>query len=92
MFVIYLLAFALFFVAIERIVHGVGNKEKRGWARAFSIGVGVIALAVSIAIMVSPVFGAKLVGVIVGIALLIIGIERIIAGFTGKRQTILPSR
>jgi uncharacterized membrane protein HdeD (DUF308 family) len=91
-FVIYLLAFALFFVAIERIVHGVGNKEKRGWARAFSIGVGIIALAVSITIMVSPVFGAKLIGVIVGIALLIIGIEMIIAGFTGKRQSILPTR
>jgi uncharacterized membrane protein HdeD (DUF308 family) len=91
-FVIYLLAIALFFVGIERIVHGVGNKERRGWARAFSIGVGVIALAVSIAIMASPVFGAKLLGVIVGIALLIIGIEMMIAGITGKRQSILPTR
>jgi uncharacterized membrane protein HdeD (DUF308 family) len=86
-----LLAIALLFVGIERIVHGVGNKERRRWARAFSIGVGVIAIAVSIAIMVSPVFGARLVGVIVGIALLIIGIEMIIAGITGKRQQLLPT-
>jgi uncharacterized membrane protein HdeD (DUF308 family) len=86
-----LLAIALLFVGIERIVHGVGNKERRGWARAFSIGVGVIAIAVSIAIMVSPVFGARLVGVIVGVALLIIGIEMIIAGITGKRQQLLPT-
>jgi uncharacterized membrane protein HdeD (DUF308 family) len=86
-----LVAIALLFVGIEKIVSGIINKESREWSRAFSIGVGVIAHTISISIMVSPLFGVRLAGLIIGIALLIIGIEMIIAGISGRRQQLVPT-
>jgi uncharacterized membrane protein HdeD (DUF308 family) len=39
-------------------------------------------------IMVSPVLGAALVGILLGIALLIVGIQIIAAGVTGRQPRI----
>jgi uncharacterized membrane protein HdeD (DUF308 family) len=88
-FLIYLIAFALLFDGISRIAHGVGDKESRGWARGFSIGVGILEIILSIMILVSPVIGAALVGILIGIALLIVGIQVVVAGVSGRRTTIL---
>lgn len=91
-FVIILLAIALLFVGIARIVRGVVDKKSRGWARGFSIGAGVIAIALSGLIMTSPFFGTILVSILVslilGIALLILGIEIIASGISGRKMQI----
>jgi uncharacterized membrane protein HdeD (DUF308 family) len=91
-FVIILLAIALLFVGIARIVRGVVDKKSRGWARGFSIGAGVIAIALSGLIMASPFFGTILVSILVslilGIALLILGIEIIASGISGRKMQI----
>jgi uncharacterized membrane protein HdeD (DUF308 family) len=91
-FVITLLAIALLFNGIAHVVHGVGNKESPGWARGFGIGAGVIAIALSILIMASPLYGAVLVSLILGIALLIIGIEIIVLAISGRRMQMMSSR
>jgi uncharacterized membrane protein HdeD (DUF308 family) len=88
-FWVFLIAFALLFDGISRIVHGVGDKESRGWASGFSIGVGILEIILSIMILVSPVIGAALVGVLIGIALLIVGIQVVVAGVSGRRTAIL---
>jgi uncharacterized membrane protein HdeD (DUF308 family) len=90
-FLIYLIAFALLFDGISRVAHGVGDKESQGWARGFSIGVGILEIILSIMILVSPAIGAALVGVLIGIALLIVGIQVVVAGFTGRRPNIIGS-
>ena len=87
-FLIYLIAFALLFDGISRIAHGVGDKESHGWARGFSIGVGILEVILSIMILVSPVIGAPLVGILIGIALLIVGIQVVVAGVP-ERTTII---
>lgn len=91
-FVIILLAIALLFVGIARIVRVVVDKKSRGWARGFSIGAGVIAIALSGLIMTSPFFGTILVSILVslilGIALLILGIEIIASGISGRKMQI----
>jgi uncharacterized membrane protein HdeD (DUF308 family) len=91
-FVIILLAIALLFVGIARIVRGVVDKKSRGWARGFSIGAGVIAIALSGLIMASPFYGTILVSILVslilGIALLILGIEIIASGISGRKMQI----
>ncbi len=88
-FVIILLAIALLFVGIARIIRGVGDKQSRGWARGFSVGAGVIAIALSGLILASPLYGAIfvsiLVSLILGIALLILGIEIIASGISGRK-------
>jgi uncharacterized membrane protein HdeD (DUF308 family) len=90
-FVLVLLAVALLFIGIARIIRGVGDKQSRGWARGFSIGAGVIAIALSVLIMFSPVYGAVLVSFLLGIALLIIGIEIIASGISGRKMH-MPGR
>ncbi|MDQ5870235.1 MAG: DUF308 domain-containing protein [Thermoproteota archaeon] len=88
-FLIYLIAFALLFDGISRIAHGVGDKESRGWSRGFSIGTGIVELVLSIMILVSPAIGAALVGIIIGIALLIVGIQIVVAGISGRRPNLI---
>lgn len=91
-FVIILLAIALLFIGISHVIRGVGDKRSHGWARAFSIGAGALAIVLSVLIMVAPHFGAALVGLILGIALLIIGIEIIVSGISGRKMSMMPSR
>jgi uncharacterized membrane protein HdeD (DUF308 family) len=72
------------------VIQGFGNKEAPGWARGFSIGAGALAIGISFLVMASPLAGAVFVSLFLGIALLIIGIEIIAVGFTGRRMAKMP--
>jgi uncharacterized membrane protein HdeD (DUF308 family) len=85
-FVIFMLGFGLLFIGISHVVYGIGNSQGPGWARGFSIGAGALAIAISFLVMASPFAGAVFVSVFLGIALLIIGIEIIAVGWTGRRM------
>jgi uncharacterized membrane protein HdeD (DUF308 family) len=87
-FLLILLALALLFDGIARVIHGIGNKTRGKATRIFSVVAGVIAIGLSIAIMASPVFGAELIGILLAIALIIIGVQIIVAGITGSRFAI----
>ena len=87
-FIIYLLGFALLFSGIARIIDGFSSKHS-GSKKAFIIGVGILAVILSIAVLVSPVFGAQLAGFIIAIGLLITGIQMVIAGVQGKQFNIM---
>jgi uncharacterized membrane protein HdeD (DUF308 family) len=90
-FVIFLLAIALLFIGIGHVLRGVGDKQRHGWARGFSIGVGVLAIVFAGFVMASPILGAALLSLILGIALLIIGIEIIASGVSGRKMQ-MPGR
>src|ERR671927_770531 len=68
---------------IARIVEGFLGKHS-GISRAFLIGVGIMAVALSVAVIASPFFGAILAGTIIGICLLITGIQMIHTGIQGR--------
>jgi uncharacterized membrane protein HdeD (DUF308 family) len=85
-FVIIMLGIGLLFAGISHVVYGIGSSESPGWARGFSIGAGALAIAISFLVMASPFAGAVFVSVFLGIALLIIGIEIIVVGVTGRRM------
>ena len=87
-FVIIMLGIGLLFAGISHVVNGLGNKQSPGWARGFSIGAGALAIAISFLVMASPYAGAVFVSIFLGIALLIIGIEIIAVGWTGRRMQI----
>ncbi|MFY9794446.1 MAG: DUF308 domain-containing protein [Candidatus Nitrosopolaris sp.] len=91
-FVIIMLGIGLLFAGISHVVNGLGNKEGPVWARGFSIGAGALAIALSFLVMTSPFAGAVFVSVFLGIALLIIGIEIIVVGSTGRRMSMVASR
>jgi uncharacterized membrane protein HdeD (DUF308 family) len=90
-FLLILLGIVLLIDGISRLVHGFGDKEHRGWSRGFRIGVGALEIALGILIMVSPGFGAAFVGIIIAIAVLIVGIQMIVAGISGRRMRMLPT-
>ena len=75
---------------IARIIEGFSGKHS-GISRAFIIGVGILAIALSAAVLTSPFFGTRLAGIIIGIGLLITGIQMIFIGIQGRRMQT-PSR
>jgi uncharacterized membrane protein HdeD (DUF308 family) len=86
-----MLGIGLLFAGISHVVNGIGNKESPGWARGFSIGAGALAIALSFLVLASPHAGAVFVSLFLGIALLIIGIEVIAVGWTGRRMHLTPT-
>ena len=82
--VIIFIGIALLFSGIARVVEGMSGHHS-GWSRAFLIGVGILAIIISIAVLVSPMFGAALAGVIIAIGLLITGIQMVASGVAGQR-------
>ena len=90
-FLLILIGIVLLIDGISRLVHGFGDKERRGWSRGFRIGAGALEIVLGILIMVSPKFGATFLGIIIGIAVLIVGIEMVIAGIKGRRMRLPTS-
>ena len=88
LFLVILVAVALLFDGISRVVHGLRHKEQSKLDRAFTIGVGAIEIALAIFILVSPAIGFEFVAFVIAIALLITGIQIIVAGLTGRRMFI----
>ena len=91
-FLVVMLGVALLVYGIARIIHGIGDRETSGWVRWANIGVGVLMLIISGVILVSPGFGIAFTAFLIGIALLIAGIEIIAAGFAGRKMRLLPGR
>lgn len=87
---ILVVAFALLFDGISRITHGAGEKSESKVDRFFSIGVGILSIAIAIFIMVSPAFGFAFVGFLIGIAILITGIQILVAGIRGRKMGFIP--
>ena len=90
-FLIILMGVALLIDGIARLIHGFGDKESRGWSRGFRIGVGALEIIFGILIMISPAVGVAFVAFIIAIALLIVGIQMIAGGVSGKRMRMLPT-
>ncbi len=98
-FVVLLVAFDLLLSGIASIIAGLSgeknSKEKNGrnntpsrGSRALSVAAGALAVALSIMILVSPLFGIALAALIIGIALLVYGIRLVVAGISGRKETV----
>ena len=87
-FLLILLAIALLFDGIARVWHGFSHRGAGKGSRIFLIIAGVIEIGLSIAIFASPVVGAVFIGILLAIALIIVGIQIIFAGITGSRFSI----
>jgi uncharacterized membrane protein HdeD (DUF308 family) len=90
-FLVTLLAVGLLFLGIARIIQGIANKDVSKWSRAALIGVGILSLAISFLVFAHPVSGVILLTVILAFNLLIIGIESVVHGASGKRNVVKSS-
>ena len=85
---LFVLAIALFCDGIARIVHSLADRSMHEGSRAFGIIAGIFSIIIAILIMVSPLWGAVIAGILVSIALLVVGIQIIVAGVTGMRMSL----
>ncbi|HEX9319944.1 MAG TPA: DUF308 domain-containing protein [Nitrososphaeraceae archaeon] len=85
--IIIFIAVAFLINGIARIIEGFSGKHS-GASRAFLVGVGALAIALSIAVLVSPFFGAALAGIVIAVGLLITGIQMVVAGFRGRKVSV----
>jgi uncharacterized membrane protein HdeD (DUF308 family) len=90
-FLVTLLALGLLFIGIARIVHGVFDKQTSKWSRIFLVGVGILSIAISFIVFANPLLGLFILTFILAVNLLIIGIESIVHGVTGKRNIAATS-
>jgi uncharacterized membrane protein HdeD (DUF308 family) len=75
---------SLLFNGIARIVEGMTGKHS-GESRVFLVGVGILALVISLLVLSFPLFGIVLAGTIIAIGLLITGIQMVFAGLSGTK-------
>jgi uncharacterized membrane protein HdeD (DUF308 family) len=87
-----LLALGLLFIGIARIIHGISDKNISKWSKGFLVGVGILSLAVSFTVIAYPAFGVSLLTLVLGINLLIIGIQSVAYAISGhQRRTYNPT-
>ena len=90
-FLVTLLALGLLFIGAARIVHGVLDKQTSKWSRVFLVAVGILSIGISFMVFANPLFGIILVTFLLAVNLLIIGIESIVHGASGKRNLAASS-
>jgi uncharacterized membrane protein HdeD (DUF308 family) len=81
--IILILSIALLIIGIERIATGIAPLPSRS-SRIANIGLGALAIAISLAVISFPVFTAGLLVTLAAISLLFVGIARIVQGVRNK--------
>ena len=81
-----LLAIGLLFIGIARIIHGLKDKNISKWSRGSLVGVVILSLAVSFMVFAYPALGVFLLTLILGINLLIIGVQSVAYAISGHRR------
>ena len=82
-FIVMLLGVALLVDGISRIIHGIRDKQAKKWSKSVSIGVGILSILLAFVVIAIPGIGLIFAGILIGIALLITGIQIISAGISG---------
>jgi uncharacterized membrane protein HdeD (DUF308 family) len=81
-----LLALGLLFIGVARIVHGIFDKQTSKWSRVLLVGVGILSIGISFMVFINPFVGLFILTFMLAVNLLIIGIESIVHGVSGKRN------
>ncbi|HSF00864.1 MAG TPA: DUF308 domain-containing protein [Nitrososphaeraceae archaeon] len=81
-----LLALGLLFIGVARIVHGIFDKQTSKWSRVLLVGVGILSIGISFMVFINPLVGLFILTFMLAVNLLIIGIESIVHGVSGKRN------
>ena len=62
-----------------------------GWYRGLAVFVGVISIALAFVVLIDPALAVATLILLLGFALLVIGIDRIVAGITGHPFGLMVS-
>jgi uncharacterized membrane protein HdeD (DUF308 family) len=81
-----LLALGLLFIGIARIIHGLTDKNISKWSKGSLVGVGILSAAVSFVVFAYPSLGVLFLTLVLGINLLIIGVQNVAYAISGHRR------
>src|SRR5215210_7040196 len=81
-----LLAIGLLFIGIARIIHGLTDKNISKWSKGSLVGVGILSMAVSFAVFAYPALGVFFLTLVLGINLLIIGVQSVAYAISGRSR------
>lgn len=81
---IFFIAFLLFFAGIEKIISGITGSGK---SRFSGIGLGIIVVILSIIALIFPIGASNFVIILLGVALLVDGVSRIVHSIRHKEGT-----
>ena len=81
-----LLALGLLFIGAARIVHGIFDEQTSKWSRMFLVAVGILSIGISFMVFINPLVGIFILTFMLAVNLLIIGIESIVHGVSGKKN------
>jgi uncharacterized membrane protein HdeD (DUF308 family) len=81
-----LLALGLLFIGVARIDHGIFDKQTSKWSRIFLVAVGILSIGISFMVFINPLVGIFIMTFMLAVNLLIIGIESIVHGVSGKKN------
>ncbi|MFZ0697129.1 MAG: DUF308 domain-containing protein [Nitrososphaeraceae archaeon] len=81
-----LLALGLLFIGIARIIHGLTDKNISKWSKGSLVGVGILSAAVSFVVFAYPSLGVLFLTLVLGINLLIIGVQSVAYAISGHRR------
>jgi uncharacterized membrane protein HdeD (DUF308 family) len=84
--VISLLGIALLLSGISKIIHGINDKHNKNWKRGLSIAAGSFSIILAIMIFIFPVLGIAFAGLLIGIALLVTGLQMITNGVASRSE------
>jgi len=80
------LALGLLFIGIARIIHGLTDKNISKWSKGSLVGVGILSVAVSFVVFAYPSLGVLFLTLVLGINLLIIGVQSVAYAISGHRR------
>jgi len=86
-----ILGFGLLATGALRIIDGIKNSTYERPSKLFTLGTGVICVAVALLVFMNPKFGFILLLLTISIVLLITGIQIAFVGITGKKMSRLSS-
>ena len=78
--VILILGFSLMVDGFSRIADGLTNKSDKRVVRGFTIGVGILAIIISVGVNIFPFWGKLFVSKLIAVDLIIIGLQIITSG------------
>jgi uncharacterized membrane protein HdeD (DUF308 family) len=81
-----LLALGLLFIGIARIIHGLTDKNISKWSKGSLVGVGILSVAISFVVFAYPSLGVLFLTLVLGINLLIIGVQSVAYAISGHRR------
>lgn len=80
------LALGLLFIGIARIIHGLTDKNISKWSKGSLVGVGILSVAISFVVFAYPSLGVLFLTLVLGINLLIIGVQSVAYAISGHRR------